>query len=327
MIVIGIIIGIVISLPFVIWRVKKNYKTKEENERLVKFNHELTNEQKLLICKNQSIEETYKDTRNKLEGVKESYKTIKEQAEKYNDDIYQSAYDLMQEHLSSAAEQEAAKYQKAEEEYKEHYATTLKEYAEAMGSTIAEYQASLTEIMAAVNSAEEKQKAFIEAKLREEAIALDKDKYKISLLPIEKKEIECLRSIIPMLRNSRCISKIIWETYCRDKANEMFVRVLGEGKDPCGIYKITCLNDSKVYIGQSAHCRTRWRDHLKCGCGIDAPSNKLYTAMQKEGIENFTFELLEECDRELLDEKERYWIGFYNSTIWGYNETKGNGGK
>jgi hypothetical protein len=69
----------------------------------------------------------------------------------------------------------------------------------------------------------------------------------------------------------------------------------------------------------------RWKDHAKHGLGIDAPaSNKLYTDMQEEGIWNFSWELLEECPREQLNEKERYYIDLYQSEKFGYNSTKGN---
>ena len=72
---------------------------------------------------------------------------------------------------------------------------------------------------------------------------------------------------------------------------------------------------------------TRWKDHIKAGLGIDTPSNILYKAMAADGVENFSFEVLEECDRSELNNRETYWIDFYNTTIFGYNMTKGGGKK
>ena len=64
---------------------------------------------------------------------------------------------------------------------------------------------------------------------------------------------------------------------------------------------------------------------MKCGLGIDTPANnKLYQAMKKEGIDNFTFELLEECPLEDLNEKEAFYINLYDSKNYGYNSTIGN---
>jgi hypothetical protein len=64
---------------------------------------------------------------------------------------------------------------------------------------------------------------------------------------------------------------------------------------------------------------------MKCGLGIDTPANnKLYQAMLKEGLSNFTFELLEICSESDLDKKEASFIEIYDSKNYGYNSTSGN---
>lgn len=45
--------------------------------------------------------------------------------------------------------------------------------------------------------------------------------------------------------------------------------------------------------------------------------------MQKDGIWNFSFEVLEECPKEQLNEKEKLWIDLYQSNVYGLNSTKG----
>ena len=107
--------------------------------------------------------------------------------------------------------------------------------------------------------------------------------------------------------------------------NELCDRVLGK-ESVCGIYKITNLLTEQVYIGQSVNVADRWKQHCKCGLGIDASvTNKLYNAMQKYGVWNFSFELLEQVhQRNLLNEKEKFWIDMYQSNKFGYNSTKGN---
>lgn len=87
-----------------------------------------------------------------------------------------------------------------------------------------------------------------------------------------------------------------------------------------GIYKIENKINGKVYIGQSIAIKTRWQQHK-----YEAKSNKsnapLYLALRKYGIENFSFEVLEECSQELLNEKEIFWIAHYksNDRDFGYN--------
>lgn len=88
-----------------------------------------------------------------------------------------------------------------------------------------------------------------------------------------------------------------------------------------GIYRITNQINGKVYIGQSVDIARRWKDHRKA-INSDLP---LYRAMRKYGKDNFIFEVIEECSQKELDEKEIYWIKFYDSLNpdKGYNLSSG----
>lgn len=87
----------------------------------------------------------------------------------------------------------------------------------------------------------------------------------------------------------------------------------------CGIYKIQNLINNKVYIGQSIDIKTRWYKHK---CAQD--DFYIHKALRKYGINNFSFEILEECSQEELNKKEKYYIQFYNSLIPnGYNMIEG----
>lgn len=63
----------------------------------------------------------------------------------------------------------------------------------------------------------------------------------------------------------------------------------------CGIYRITDLLTNQCYIGQSVNVAQRFKDHVKAGLGINGSNNKLYSAMLKDGVWNFSFELIERC--------------------------------
>lgn len=97
----------------------------------------------------------------------------------------------------------------------------------------------------------------------------------------------------------------------------------------CGIYKITNLINNKCYIGQSVDIEKRFRQHKNNYDNKNEPSYDyhLYRSIRKYGIENFKFEIIEECDYEKLNERETYWIDYYDSYNNGYNETLGGGGK
>lgn len=93
-----------------------------------------------------------------------------------------------------------------------------------------------------------------------------------------------------------------------------------------GIYKITNKLNNKVYIGQSIDIERRWRVHKNRAFIQNKEYDKyLYRAFRKYGLENFTFEVVEECSKEELDEKEKYYILQYHSCVdtYGYNETCG----
>lgn len=92
-----------------------------------------------------------------------------------------------------------------------------------------------------------------------------------------------------------------------------------------GIYKITNLINHKMYIGQSVHIEQRWKDHKARAYYKDCEEYErpLYRAMRKYGLDNFDFEIVEECTVEALNERERYWIKFYNTFSDGYNLTVG----
>lgn len=94
-----------------------------------------------------------------------------------------------------------------------------------------------------------------------------------------------------------------------------------------GIYKITNLINNKSYIGQSINIEKRWYEHkYKSQCNNDNSFNSiLHMAFRKYGIENFKIEVIEELKTpEQLDEKERYYINFYNTiTPYGYNILEG----
>lgn len=93
-----------------------------------------------------------------------------------------------------------------------------------------------------------------------------------------------------------------------------------------GIYKITNLINGKSYIGQSINIQKRFNAHKSAAFN---PKNKnydfpLYRAIRKYGIENFKFEVLEECKKSELDTKEVLYISQYKThSKKGYNQDDG----
>ena len=93
-----------------------------------------------------------------------------------------------------------------------------------------------------------------------------------------------------------------------------------------GIYKIENLINHHVYIGQSKNIYSRYFNHHKCDCynqNSSAYNYQIYQAIRKYGENNFSIEVVELCDESLLNEKEIFWIQYYDSFKNGYNATEG----
>lgn len=97
-----------------------------------------------------------------------------------------------------------------------------------------------------------------------------------------------------------------------------------------GIYKITNKTNQKCYIGKSNHIEERWNYHIRHYLSENEYNKPLYRAFRKYGLENFSFEIIEELTDNYVTQannREKYWIKFYNSYgSNGYNATVGGDG-
>lgn len=91
------------------------------------------------------------------------------------------------------------------------------------------------------------------------------------------------------------------------------------------IYKITNNINGKCYIGKTERTvEIRWFEHIRPSKRkLDLP---LYRAFSKYGIDNFSIEEIEECNDAILDEREIYWIDYFDAYNKGYNCTAGGEG-
>lgn len=94
------------------------------------------------------------------------------------------------------------------------------------------------------------------------------------------------------------------------------------------IYKITNNINNKIYIGKTNYnIEKRFREHILDSRRRKKEKRPLYNAMNKYGVENFSIEIVEECSPSMANEREIYWIEYYDSFKNGYNATIGGDGK
>jgi group I intron endonuclease len=88
-----------------------------------------------------------------------------------------------------------------------------------------------------------------------------------------------------------------------------------------GIYKITSPNN-RIYIGQSIDIEKRWKHYQTTNIWVKQ-QKKLFASLRKYGAINHLYEIVEECSVEQLNEREIYWIKYFNSVKEGLNVSEG----
>ena len=95
--------------------------------------------------------------------------------------------------------------------------------------------------------------------------------------------------------------------------DEMIKRVTG-GRDISGIYKITYLKTGEAYIGKTTSIKKRWGEHVKSSLDIGTIAHSsFHNRLKKDGLWNYTFEVLEEVPKENLTEREKFYIKLYGT--------------
>lgn len=263
------------------------------------------------------LESEVASSRSAKEELLASIEEMRQQVDENISLYYEKTMTTMQDTLSENAEKAGIEYQEHLEEYRKEFQQTVQEMVTGIDGEIQEKKERLNQLKGELADLHKIVLSAIEAQKRAEDD--NKDFYRLSLSDIDLKEIFHLREVIPYLREARPLYKMIWEGYYQRTYKDLVARIMGDKKVVCGIYKLTNLLDGKVYIGQAKNIAERWSEHIKKGVGIDTNNQILYVAMRKDGPENFTYEILEECTSQELNDKEKFWIKYYKATEHGYN--------
>ena len=301
--------------------------TKQEiNKKIIQQNQE----QKIL---NETLSNEIKEKIHTKDSLKELISQL--------DDTYNQKKQNIKKHIKELEEISFSAFENYMDTLEEDYVNVNQSY----DNKIADLEKSFTEKKDLLNSQLDKETQKINQQLEEEnkkiqeitnfriaaqqAITREKEikeKQNFYCLTIDEKDkndIAILERIKPQLAKPRVLSMLIWSTWFQKPMTTLCNNILGI-KQVTGIYKITNIITNECYVGQALDVASRLKTHAKCGLGIDTPAgNKLYKAMQEYGIWNFSWELLEQCDKSQLNERERYYIDLYMSKDYGYNSNKG----
>lgn len=290
----------------------------------------------------------YYEFQNKLERVKSDYNRLEEEVinaeKKYSSIIrqYQEATELNQEELNEFFAQQKETRQNELDNYFSNLWKEKQSQIDLKSKQIEdENKAWEAKILSAAEAykleTEQRQQelknetdfqeqrfAALLAPLRQyEKEQLEKLFYTIQIPEDYREDIDFLLTTVNQkVRHPDVISKLVWTEYIRPYILDTFKRVGIEAQP--GIYKITNINSGKAYIGKSTDIKKRLADHFKSAVGIQSIADQaIHHAILQEGIWNWSIEYIIYCDKEKLNELEKYYIDFFKTQEFGYNKSSG----
>lgn len=179
-------------------------------------------------------------------------------------------------------------------------------------------------LISEIEDYKQKRKAINEAIRREEEVENEIDYHRIILSDMDKEDINYLLSIEEKIHNKDLLHKLIWSEYLQKPFNQMINNIFGSNVPKNVIYCIENYTTHKKYIGKtSAEVSKRWTEHIKSSLNIGGiKKQKIHEALFKHWDE-YTFSILEVVTKETLNEKEKYYISFFETDKYGFNSKSG----
>lgn len=309
---------------------KKLKVTEQLNQDIVQQNKDAEQMNYDLQQQSEWLKKEINEKSNQVKAISEAMEHNQKQAAMLADNYYKEQMAIAKERASFREQELQDNYDKLCDQFSEKCANDqveyLNEYRKTLEESVAEFQFIINkkaQELNALNYAIEDAKSKVEAAVTANKRAAEEQNkinfYRIQLSDIDIEEIKKLRAVIPYLREAEPLNKVIWKIYYERPTTDLIGRVIGGGVHT-GIYKITNIENGMCYVGQAVNLAERWKQHIKRGVGADTPTrNKLYPAMLAVGVENFTFEVIEECERNQLDSREDYWQDFFKAREFGYS--------
>ena len=193
------------------------------------------------------------------------------------------------------------------------YTKQFDEFLEGIELNKQKYLEEINEIKKELTEFSEKRAAINEAIRRERELEEAEDFFRIVVPQEDQEDIEIFNTIAPRLRNKEALNKLIYSVFIQRPMDEMIKRVTA-GRDISGIYKITYLKTGEAYIGKTTNIKKRWGEHVKSSLDIGTIAHSsFHNRLKKDGLWNYTFEILEEVPKEQLTEREKFYIQLYGT--------------
>ena len=307
-----VLIGIIVILFLVIVYLRNSYK----NEQSKAYQKKIQN----LLC-------DYNEERQKRQKEYDEFLLSIKEKEKLCDQLVEKEQQRIDEKVLAYSNK---KYDEAEKEITHYYVlrqeainkevvqleNNYNAHKESLDRDIQTLREELSDLKA-------RREAYIEALKAEEKRQQDRAFYIINLTEENKEDIRVLRSIEDKIHNQEALNRLIYDVFIKKPLGDLLLRIIGENTYG-GIYKITNLDTQRAYIGRSTDIKKRLTEHVKGAFNISTIADQeIHRVMGREGVDKFSFEVLEKVEKEKLNEREKYWIDFYQTQSYGYNQNKG----
>ena len=307
-----ILIGIIVALFLVIVYLRNSYK----NEQSKTYQKRI---QQLQYDYNKEKEKEEKKYNEFLASIKEKEKLCDQLVEKEQQRIDEKVLAYSNKKYDEADKEITHYYVLRQEAINKEVVQLENNYnthKENLDRDISTLREELSDLKA-------RREAYIEALKAEEKRQQDRAFYTINLTEENKEDIKILRSIEDKLHNSEALNRLIYDVFIKKPLGDLLLRIIGENTYG-GIYKITNLDTQRAYIGRSTDIKKRLTEHVKGAFNISTIADQeIHRVMGREGVDKFSFEVLEKVEKEKLNEREKYWIDFYQTQSYGYNQNKG----
>ena len=307
-----ILIGIIVALFLVIVYLRNSYK----NEQSKTYQKRI---QQLQYDYNKEKEEEEKKYNEFLASIREKEKLCDQLVEKEQQRIDEKVLAYSNKKYDEAEKEITHYYVLRQEAINKEVVQLENNYnthKENLDRDISTLREELSDLKA-------RREAYIEALKAEKKRQQDRAFYTINLTEENKEDIKILRSIEDKLHNSEALNRLIYDVFIKKPLGDLLLRIIGENTYG-GIYKITNLDTQRAYIGRSTDIKKRLTEHVKGAFNISTIADQeIHRVMGREGVDKFSFEVLEKVEKEKLNEREKYWIDFYQTQSYGYNQNKG----
>lgn len=296
-------------------------KLRKEREEQINFQseqirQEIHNMEIMLEEKAKAYKQTQNEWLQQVQNLKESY-------ERQREEITSSIKEHTLKEQQVMTEKLLQKQQEIEKEVRildDKYNLTVVDYENKMFDIRCKFETEERDLNSQIIQKRNEINALIEQFKKDEEARKEADFYRIPITSAAQNDINKLKGVAAQLNNPATLYKLIWKEYYENGFNAMIGRVLGNDKEKSGIYKITDTRNQMCYIGQTTNFKNRWRTHAKRAVKAEeGTSNRLYQDMWENGLENYTFQIIEICEKDKLTEREKFYIDFFNSKEWGFN--------